>query len=437
MPKRLIYGKPDFTSAFERLISTRTEVATDISERAASIIQRVRTGGDAELFSLTKELDAFEIDEQSLVVSSDEVNAAMDLVSTECQNAIKIAAQRITDYHQRQIPLDDEVEAADGSVLGWRWRPVDSAGIYVPGGSASYPSSVLMNAIPAKVAGVKQVMMAVPAPNGRLNPLVLLAAQQAGVDTIFRIGGAQAIAALAYGTESIPAVDKITGPGNAYVAAAKKLVYGDVGIDLVAGPSEVVVIADSSADPAWVAADLLAQAEHDEAAQSILVTTSLDLATAVEQQVEQLAGDLPRKDIAMASWRQHGAMIVVEHLDQAVEVANKIAPEHLQICVEHPQFVENGIRHAGAIFSGEWTPEAVGDYVAGPNHVLPTSGTARFASGLSVLDFMKRTSISRMTSASFSKIGPAAETIAVAEGLDAHALSLRIRLDSLNETEHG
>ena len=322
-------------------------------------------------------------------------------------------------------------------MLGWRWTPVDVAGLYVPGGLASYPSSVLMNAIPAKVAGVQHLLICAPAPDGALNPLVLLAARLSGVDEVYRIGGAQAIAAMAYGTVTVPKVDKITGPGNAYVAAAKRRVFGTVGIDMIAGPSEILVIADADNDPDWIALDLLSQAEHDESAQAILITDDAGFGRKVAQAVERRLETLDRRAVAGPSWAQHGAVIVSRDLDEAASLSDRIAPEHLELCVADPDALAARIRHAGAIFLGAWTPEAIGDYVGGPNHVLPTSRSARFSSGLSVLDFMKRTTLARMTPASLAAIGPAAETLAKAESLQAHGLSVRARLDRLNEGNHG
>ncbi len=437
MPKRLNTAHSGFEAEFRLLLSARRDISAEISARAAGIIREVRARGDAALFELTRELDGCIIDADTLFIDGDAVDAASASVSTERRDAIDAAAERIDAYHRRQIPRDHEFTTEDGASFGWRWTPVDSVGIYVPGGSASYPSSVLMNAIPAKAAGVGRITMAVPAPGGEIDSLVLFAARRAGVDAILRIGGAQAIAALAYGTESVTPVDKITGPGNAYVAAAKKLVFGDVGIDMVAGPSEVAVIADETADPAWIAADLLAQAEHDSAARAILLTTSSRLASAAEKHVDAQLAALPRRKIASASWERHGALIVTRGLNEAAALVNRIAPEHLQICVADMEKVLNGVRHAGAIFAGSWTPEAIGDYIAGPNHILPTAGTARFASGLSALDFMKRTTMTKMTPSSFAGIARAAETLAVAEGLEAHARSLRARLDALNEAGRG
>jgi len=353
-------------------------------------------------------------------------------VSPEDAAALTLAADRIRAYHARQMPQDASWEDASGATLGWRWTPVSAAGLYVPGGTASYPSSVLMNAIPARVAGVERLVICVPTPDGVINPLVLLAARIAGVDTVYRIGGAQAIAALAYGTQTIAAVDKITGPGNAYVAAAKRRVFGRVGIDMIAGPSEILVIADESNDPDWIALDLLSQAEHDESAQSILITTDAGFGRAVAVSVDRYLETLDRRRIAGASWAAHGAIITVRDLDEAAVLADRIAAEHLELCVADPEALAARIRHAGAMFLGAWTPEAIGDYVGGPNHVLPTARSARFSSGLSVLDFMKRTTMARMTPAALAAIGPAAERLAQSESLQAHALSVRVRLDRLN-----
>ncbi|MEP3638051.1 MAG: histidinol dehydrogenase, partial [Paracoccaceae bacterium] len=347
--------------------------------------------------------------------------------------ALEQAAERIRVYHERQRPEDAEWTDAAGATLGWRWTAVEAAGLYVPGGLASYPSSVLMNAIPAKVAGVARLAMVVPSPDGALNPLVLAAADLAGVDEIYRIGGAQAIAALAYGTETISAVDKITGPGNAYVAAAKRRVFGAVGIDMIAGPSEILVIADGDNDPDWIALDLMSQAEHDESAQSLLITTDPDFGRAVAAAVQTRLSTLERRAIAGASWRDFGAIITVPDLEMAAVLSDRIAPEHLELCVADPDALSARIKHAGAIFLGQWTPEAIGDYVGGPNHVLPTARSARFSSGLSVLDFMKRTTLARMTPAALRIIGPAAETLAQTESLQAHGLSVTARLRKLND----
>jgi histidinol dehydrogenase len=355
-------------------------------------------------------------------------------VPSDERAALELAADRIRAYHDRQRPADAEWTDAQGARLGWRWTPVSAAGLYVPGGLASYPSSVLMNAIPAQVAGVQRLVMCAPTPDGRANPLVLLAARLAGVDTVYRIGGAQAVAAMAYGTQTIAPVDKITGPGNAYVAAAKRRVFGRVGIDMIAGPSEILVVADGDNDPDWIALDLLSQAEHDESAQSILITTDAGLAAGVASAVEARLTTLDRRAIAGASWRDYGAIITVRDLTEAAALTDRIAPEHLELCVADPAALAARIQHAGAIFLGRWTPEAIGDYIGGPNHVLPTARSARFSSGLSVLDFMKRTTLAQMTPAALASIGPAAETLARSESLQAHGLSVRARLDRLNTT---
>jgi histidinol dehydrogenase len=376
----------------------------------------------------TRSLDRWEATEETLALSEAEIAAAVAQVPAAQCEALELAAGRIRAYHARQLPEDAEWTDGTGATLGWRWRPVDAAGLYVPGGLASYPSSLLMNALPARVAGVGRLVVCAPTPDGAVNPLVVLAARIAGADAIYRVGGAQAIAALAYGAGPIRPVDKITGPGNAWVAEAKRQVFGRVGIDMIAGPSEVLVIADRENDPDWLAMDLLAQAEHDESAQSILVTDDPELAEAVERAVERALQSLPRAAIAGASWRAHGAVITVPDLEAAAEVANRVAPEHLELCVAEPEALFARIRHAGAVFLGRHTPEAVGDYVGGPNHVLPTAGSARFSSGLSVLDFMKRTTTARLAPEALAAIGPAAETLAEAEGLEAHARSVALRL---------
>lgn len=437
MSRLLDYSLPQFEDEFRELLSSRLEDSDEITQQSFKIIREVKSGGDNALISLTKKLDGSELSAQSIQISQEEIETASATISSDCRSAIMMATKRIREYHQQQIPQNLELTSETGETLGWTWNPIDSVGIYVPGGSASYPSSVLMNAIPAKVAGVNRITMAVPAPKGVINPLVLYAAKEACVDTILRIGGAQAIAALAFGTETIKRVDKITGPGNAYVTAAKRLVYGDVGIDMVAGPSEITIIADNSANPTWIAADILAQAEHDTAAQSILVTPSSFIASETAKCVKMQLSQLPRQNIASKSWGNHGATIVVQNLQEAVDIVNRIAPEHLQICTKNPNELRKNIRHAGAIFLGSWAPEAIGDYIAGASHVLPTQGTARFASGLSVLDFMKRTSITQMTSTAFARIAPSAKYLAISEGLDAHAHSLQLRLNSLDENNYG
>jgi histidinol dehydrogenase len=420
---------PDFEDRFAALLAEKREQAADVNEQVAAIIARVRAEGDAALYDLTLRFDGLDLHGAGLRVSESEIEAADAKVDKRTREALQVAHDRILAHHQRQLPKDDIYKDALGVELGTRWTPVGSAGLYVPGGTASYPSSVLMNALPAKVAGVPRIVMVVPAPRAKLNPLVLVAAKLAGISEIYRVGGAQAIAALAYGTESIAPVAKIVGPGNAYVAAAKRQVFGQVGIDMVAGPSEVVVIADCDNDPAWIAADLLAQAEHDEAAQAILITDDAAFARAVEQAVEAELAVLPRADTARASWRDFGAIIEVRSLDEAPAIADRLAPEHLEIATRDPDALAGQVRDAGAIFIGRYTPEVIGDYVAGSNHVLPTARSARYASGLSVLDFMKRTSLLKCDANSLAALGPAAMTLAEAEGLDAHRRSVAIRLN--------
>jgi len=435
MPQFLDATAPGFKAAFAALLGMKREDSPDVDAAVALIIAEVRARGDQAVIELTARFDRLTLTPDTLAFSPGEIAAEVARVSVADRAALELAAERIRAYHARQMPADQRWEDDAGAVLGWRWGPVGAAGLYVPGGLASYPSSVLMNAIPARVAGVERLVICCPTPGGVVNPLVLLAAQIAGVDTIYRIGGAQAIAALAYGTTTIAPVDKITGPGNAYVAAAKRRVFGRVGIDMIAGPSEILVIADRDNDPDWVALDLLSQAEHDASAQSILITDDADFARAVVAAVEVRLQTLARRAIAGASWRDYGAVIVVRDLDQAAQLSNRVAPEHLELCVADPEALAAQITHAGAIFLGAWTPEAIGDYVGGPNHVLPTARSARFSSGLSVLDFLKRTTLSRMTPAALRAIGPAAERLAISESLEAHGLSVRARLDRLNEGE--
>ena len=433
MPVFLNTQAADFDADFTALLSAKREDSPDVDEVVAGIIHDVRTRGDAAVIELTAKFDRLELTPDTLRFSEEEIAELVAQVSDAERAALELAAERIRAYHAKQLPEDMLWEEETGAQLGWRWTPVSAAGLYVPGGLASYPSSVLMNAIPAKVAGVERLAIVVPTPDGVANPLVLLAAQLAGVDEIYRIGGAQAVAALAYGTESIPPVDKITGPGNAFVAAAKRRVFGKVGIDMIAGPSEILVIADQHANPDWIALDLLSQAEHDESAQSILITDSQAMADAVVAAVEKHLETLERRAIAGASWQDYGAVVLVEDLDQAAALSNRVAPEHLELCVEDPDALAAKITHAGAIFLGGWTPEAIGDYIGGPNHVLPTARSARFSSGLSVMDFVKRTTLAKMTPAALQAIGPAAETLAISESLEAHGLSVRARLDALNE----
>ena len=429
MPQFLFAKDPDFEARFAALLGMKREEAEDVDIAVAAIIARVRAEGDAAVADLTRRFDRYD---GPLVFSAAEIAAECAKVSVADRDALELAAERIRAYHDRQRPVDASWVDAAGATLGWRWTPVSAAGLYVPGGLASYPSSVLMNAIPARVAGVERLVIACPTPGGVVNPLVLLAATLAGVDVVYRFGGAQAIAALAYGTETVAAVDKITGPGNAYVAAAKRRVFGRVGIDMIAGPSEVLVIADRDNNPDWIALDLLSQAEHDESAQSILITDDAAFGAAVADAVSRRLETLERRAIAGASWAQNGAVIVVGSLEQAAELSNRIAPEHLELCVADPDALLGQIKHAGAIFMGAWTPEAIGDYVGGPNHVLPTARSARFSSGLGVLDFVKRTTIARMTPEALARVGPAAERLAMSESLQAHSLSVRVRLDALN-----
>jgi histidinol dehydrogenase len=433
MPQFLNSTAPDFEAAFAALLSAKREDSPDVDSVVASIIADVRARGDAAVIELTERFDRMTLTSQTLAISPEEVAEEVAKVPEAEREALEHAATRIRAYHARQRPEDAAWTDETGAQLGWRWTPVSAAGLYVPGGLASYPSSVLMNAIPASVAGVERLVITVPTPDGVLNPLVLLAAQISGVTEIYRIGGAQAIAALAYGTDTIAPVDKITGPGNAFVAAAKRRVFGQVGIDMIAGPSEILVIADKDNDPDWIALDLLSQAEHDESAQSILITTDEGFGQAVAAAINKRLETLERRAIAGPSWRDFGAIITVRDLDEAARLTNRVAPEHLELCVADPEALAAKIPHAGAIFLGQWTPEAIGDYVGGPNHVLPTARSARFSSGLSVLDFMKRTTMARMSPGALAAIGPAAETLAKSESLEAHGLSVRARLDRLNE----
>ena len=433
MPVFLSTADTGFDAAFQALLGQKREEAEDVDQAVAAIIADVRARGDQAVIDLTARFDRLTLTPQTLAFSPAEIAAEIARVGPEDRAALDLAAARIRAYHARQKPQDDSWTDSTGATLGWRWTPVSAAGLYVPGGLASYPSSVLMNAIPAKVAGVERLVIACPTPDGKVNPLVLLAAQIAGVDLVLRIGGAQAIAALAYGTETIAAVDKITGPGNAFVAAAKRRVFGRVGIDMIAGPSEILVIADADNDPDWIALDLLSQAEHDESAQSILITPDGAFGRAVADAVAKRLDTLDRRAIAGASWAQHGAVIVTKDLAEAAALSNRVAPEHLELCTADPEALSQHITHAGAIFLGAYTPEAIGDYIGGPNHVLPTARSARFSSGLSVLDFMKRTTLAKMTPEALKAIGPAAERLAISESLQAHGLSVRARLDRLND----
>jgi len=429
MARRLNAADANFAAEFNKLLFATREEEEDVAQVVKSIIADVRKRGDTALVELTNKFDKANVTAQTLKLSAAEIEAALAKVSKAQLEAIETAARRIEAYHRRQLPADERFTDETGAVLGWRWTSVDSVGLYVPGGTASYPSSVLMNAIPARVAGVKRIVMVTPASGGTINPMVLVAARRAGVSDIYRIGGAQAVAALAYGTQSITAVDKIVGPGNAYVAAAKREVFGQVGIDSIAGPSEILVIADGQNDPEWIAADLLSQAEHDASSQSILITDDADFADKVAAAAQRQIAILPRKNIASKSWNDYGAIITVARLDDAAPLADAFAPEHLEIATADPESFLSKVRHAGAIFLGRHTPEAMGDYIAGPNHVLPTSRTARFSSGLSVLDYMKRTTLLSLDAKSMAAIGPDALTLAESEGLEAHARSISARLN--------
>jgi histidinol dehydrogenase len=432
MPQFLDTSDIDFEAAFQALLGAKREDSPDVDAVVAGIIADVRARGDVAVLELTAKFDRLQMDADGLRFTRAEMEDYCAQVSDEDRAALELAATRIRDYHLRQMPEDAFWTDEAGASLGWRWTPVSAAGLYVPGGIATYPSSVLMNAVPAKVAGVRRLAMVVPTPDGIVNPLVLMAARIAGVDEIYRIGGAQAVAALAYGTETIAPVDKITGPGNAYVAAAKRRVFGKVGIDMIAGPSEILVIADKDNDPDWIALDLLSQAEHDESAQSILITDDAVFGQAVARAVEARLQTLERREVAGPSWRDYGAIITVKDMAQAIVLSDRIAPEHLEICVADADGMADRITHAGAIFIGAWTPEAIGDYVGGPNHVLPTARSARFSSGLSVMDFLKRTTLAKMSPDALAAIGPAAERLAISESLQAHGLSVRARLDKLN-----
>jgi histidinol dehydrogenase len=429
MPIRLDAQAANFPEQFRAFLGTKREASADVEQAVRGIIADVRSRGDAALVELSRKLDRVDLEKAGLRVSAAEMDEAAAGCEQPALDALGFARDRIEAYHRRQKPSDDRFVDLLGVELGHRWTAIEAVGLYVPGGTAAYPSSVLMNAVPAKVAGVPRLVMVVPAPDGKLSPLVLAAAKLAGVDEVYRIGGAQAVAALAYGTQSIAPVAKIVGPGNAYVAAAKRLVFGTVGIDMIAGPSEVLILADGGANPEWVAADLLAQAEHDTAAQSILITDDAGLASAVERAVEGQLTTLPRRAIAAASWSEFGAVILVRSLSEALPLVNAIAPEHLEIVAQDAEQLADGIRNAGAIFLGAHTPEAIGDYVGGSNHVLPTARSARFSSGLGVLDFMKRTSILKCSPDALNALAPAAIALGKAEGLDAHARSVAIRLN--------
>jgi histidinol dehydrogenase len=428
MPLKLSTTDADFAAAFTALVDARREADEDVSRDVTAILKAVRAGGDTALADYTQRFDRHDLNVSGWAVTPAQTRAALDGISTELRDALELAAARITTYHEKQKPQDSDGVDSAGVRLGARWNAVDAAGLYVPGGRAAYPSSLLMNVIPAKVAGVQRIAMVTPTPNGEINPLVLAAAQIAGIEEIWRVGGAQAVAALAYGTDRIKPVDVITGPGNAWVAEAKRQLYGVVGIDMVAGPSEIVVVADGKNDPEWTAADLLSQSEHDPTSQSILFTDDAAFADAVAQAVERQIPTLSTSVVARASWDANGAIIVVRDFDEAMPLVDRLAAEHLELAVDDPEALFAQVRHAGSVFLGRMTPEAVGDYVAGPNHVLPTGRRARFSSGLSVLDFMKRTSFLSLTPAAIGAIGPAAVALAQAEGLPAHAASVALRL---------
>jgi histidinol dehydrogenase len=429
MPIRLDTRAPDFDRRFGAFLATKREAAADVEASVRAIIAEVAARGDDALLELTRKFDRVDLDQTGLRITAAEIETAYAACDRRALDALAFARDRIEAYHRRQLPADERFTDALGVELGQRWTAIEAVGLYVPGGTAAYPSSVLMNAVPAKVAGVPRIVMVVPAPDGNLVPLVLAAARLAGIDEIYRIGGAQAVAALAHGTATIKAVAKIVGPGNAYVAMAKRLVFGRVGIDMIAGPSEVLILADASGNPDWIAADLLAQAEHDASAQSILITADAALAAAVETAVAAQLKSLPRAAVAAASWRDFGAIILVGALDEAVPLVDAIAPEHLEIETLDAERLAGRIRNAGAIFLGAHTPEAIGDYVGGSNHVLPTARSARFSSGLGVLDFMKRTSILKCGPDQLRALGPAAIALAEAEGLDAHARSVAMRFN--------
>ena len=433
MPILLNSQNSNFEKEFKKLLLAKREDSVDVDVSVREIIGGVIELGDQALIEYTKKFDRVSLTTDTLRFTQSELKEQAAQVSDKDRSALELAVTRIKSYHEKQLPDDTFWTDESGVELGWRWSPVSAAGLYVPGGLASYPSSVLMNAIPAKVAGVKRLAITVPTPDNKVNPMVLLAAQLSGVDEVYRVGGAQAIAALAYGTKTIKPVDKITGPGNAFVAAAKRQVFGKVGIDMIAGPSEILVIADKTSRPDWIALDLLSQAEHDENAQSILITDSDEVIKAVTEKIEINLQNLSRNEIAGKSWKNNGAIIKVPNFEMAAELSNRIAPEHLELCVSDPENLAKKISNAGAIFLGHWTPEAVGDYVTGPNHVLPTARSARFSSGLSVMDFLKRTTLAKVSRDALLKIGPSAVTLANSEGLECHGLSISERIKSNSE----
>ena len=427
MTIKLSTTQSDFNAKFAAFLAMRDEGGEQVSGVVADIIKDVRSRGDEALLAYTEKFDKFPATTQNITITSAEIAEAVKNCPPELLQALQTAAERIKIYSEKQMPADLDFVDEGGTRLGHIWTEIDAVGLYVPGGTAFYPSSVLMNALPAKVAGVKRLVMVVPSPNGVLNPVLLVAASVAGVDEIYKIGGAQAVAALAYGTKTIAPVDKIVGPGNAYVAEAKRQVFGTVGIDMIAGPSEILVIADGQNNLDWIAADLLSQAEHDVLAQSILITTDSDFADKVVSEIERILPTLPRRDIAAKSWADFGAVIIVKNWQEAAEINNKIAPEHLELAIENPDKLLPLIRHAGAIFLGRHTPEAIGDYIAGASHVLPTTRTARFSSGLAVFDFLKRSSIIGCTANSLTNLSKPAQILAEVEGLHAHKLSISVR----------
>lgn len=427
MPKFLDSQEQGFLAKLAAILDIKIETSEAVNKTVLDILDAVKQRGDEAVVEYTNRFDRVNVTAKDLRVPKATIEEAYKQCGKPEREALELAAKRIASYHERQMPEDFEYIDDVGVTLGNRWKPVKRAGLYVPGGLASYPSSVLMNAVPAKVAGVEKLVMVVPAPDGVLNPLVLTAAKIAGVDEIYRVGGAQAVGALAYGTDTIPKVDKIVGPGNAYVAAAKRHVFGEVGIDMIAGPSEILVVADNKNNPDWIAADLLSQAEHDKEARSILIADDVDYAKRVVEAVEKTLADLPRKEIASASWEKNGLVITVKQLDDVIAIIDAIAPEHLELAIDNPDAMAKKIRNAGAIFLGRLTPEAVGDYTAGPSHVLPTAGTAKFSSGLSVFDFLKRISVIGCSEKGFAALCDATSLLASSEGLDAHALSVTRR----------
>ena len=433
MPVFLNFDDPMFDQHFDEILSSERNDSSDVNSVVSDILEDVKRRKDEAVIELTHRFDKIKLKKEELSFSKNEIDELSSAATSDERKALDLAADRIRVFHERQKPEDVSWTDDIGIELGWKWTPLDAVGIYVPGGLASYPSSVLMNAIPAKVAGVERIAMVVPTPNGKINPAVLYAAKVAGVDEIYRIGGAQAVAALAYGTPTIPAVDKITGPGNSYVATAKRQVFGHVGIDMIAGPSEVLIIADDDNNPEWIAWDLLSQAEHDEHAQSILITTNQGLGELVAKEVEKILASLERRNIAGPSWENFGVIISVPSLNVAAELSNKLAPEHLELCVSNPKALLKKISNAGSVFMGAWTPEAVGDYIGGSNHVLPTARSARFSSGLSVMDFIKRTTTTFVSPDALKSIGPSIEILAGSEGLEAHGLSVTSRLKKLTE----